>query len=376
MEVEVHTVWRRHLIWASLVIAGAISPSLPAAGGQSIYARRGPDGKLTFSNAPTEAGYESYQQSAGGAAKPGAAPVYGCDSASLHTVHALLDSYHGDPIVLRDAQADLAKILKADPNCALAYVELARAISRAGYIGGRDYDPEAMAAALRAVDHALSLSPDLFEAHLQRAYVALKQADVVAAQHSLDRTAALRPGDPEVDLLAASIADFLGDDAEVERRAQIILRDAADPGLRVGASSLLARISQGNGQLDRAVDAYQNIMAIDSNPWTKINYANLLTKMGQLDRSIEMARSALAEMDFPAGHRILSQAYAAKAEKYETGDLRQAATLYQQAMDADPANATARNSYIRVCNVLAEREHDPHWAEKAVAVAQRSRSDH
>ena len=368
-----HAMWRRQLMWASLVIAGAvILPSLPAAEGQSIYARRAPDGKVTFSNAPTEAGYETYQQSAGGSAKPGAAPVSGCDDASLHTVHALLDSHHGDSVVLRDAQADLAKILKANPNCALGYVELARAITRAGFIRGHEYDPAAVAAALRAVDHALSLAPDLFEAHLQRAYVALKQNDVAAARRSLERAAALRPGDPRVDLLAAVIADFAGDDAEAERRVPIILRNSADPVILVTAYEILAGIYQRNEEFDRADDAWKHIIAIDSNPWTKNDYAILLMKAEQFDRSIEMARSALAEMEFPAGHRTLSQAIGSKGEKYEAdGDLRQAVTLYQEAMDADPTYATVRDGYIRVCYFLADREHDQRWSEKAVAVAQR-----
>lgn len=277
-----------------------------------------------------------------------------CNPASVRAVHERLNTYRGDPRILHEVEAELRRILDADRRCAPAYVEKARWYSLSGHIQGDRYDQGFVAQASRAINHALALDPNSFEAHVERAYVSLYQRDFGAARIACDRAAELQPDQPEVDLLLGILANRAGDTAAAELHANAVLDNTTNRGLRNSAYEILADAYWSRGEFDRVVAVQEQALAMEDSAWRRHDLARALMAAKQYDRAIATARSALEQMDFPAGWQTLGQAYAGKArERVDQGALRNAAALYEQALHADPTNARARTELTEVRERLA-----------------------
>ena len=282
-----------------------------------------------------------------------------CNEASVRAVGDRLDSYRGDPSILHDAEVQLRQILDGDRRCATAYVQLARVFSLGGYIGGDKYDQNFIAQASRAINHALALDPNLFEAHIERAYVSLHQRDFRAVQIACDRAAELQPERPEVDLLLGTLANEHGEDATAEQHANAILDKTTDRALRNSAYEILVEVYWHRREFDRVVAIQEQALAMEDSAWRRHDLALALMDAKQYDRAIVTARSALEKMDFPAGWRTLAQAYVGKArEQVAHGALRDAAVSYEQAMHADPTYAPARDELSQLWERLIVAGHD------------------
>jgi tetratricopeptide (TPR) repeat protein len=82
---------------------------------------------------------------------------------------------------------------------------------------------------------------------------------------------------------------------------------------------------------------------IPPSPLDKSSYSQFLTTRGRYDEGIEAGKQAVALMDFPMGHHILSYAYYKKAADLLWKEKRpeEAKPYFTEALLHDPANADA-----------------------------------
>ena len=148
---------------------------------------------------------------------------------------------HAEAIVhLREAAA-------AGATNYLAHYYLAYALSRAGMGEGgympSGYPPEMATEMRAALRKAISLRPDFPESYHLLAWVSLVSGDNPAEGAQLIRQAiALAPGNQHYALILAQLYLRQEKFEEARRTAELLARDASDPGLRATAQSVLASI--------------------------------------------------------------------------------------------------------------------------------------
>jgi len=159
------------------------------------------------------------------------------------------------------AVAYFRRALEEDPNMALAWAGLAMSLD---YITGFDDGDftagfeEARASALRA----LEINPDLPEGHL--ALAGIQQShdwDWKAAEASLNRALALRPGDTEIRRELARLKDLRGKSEEAFSEYQLVAEQ--DP-LDLRAQMTLASAYGSRGRFDEAIGIFDDIL--EKNP--------------------------------------------------------------------------------------------------------------
>ena len=114
---------------------------------------------------------------------------------------------------LHNAIDQYAKATRLDPRYALAWSELSRTwrLLSGSYLGGTAAQ-EANAKARSAVDQALTLAPDLANAHLAQSVVRSRvDFDQRAAEAELRRALQLAPGDANVKSELGALLFNLGD---------------------------------------------------------------------------------------------------------------------------------------------------------------------
>jgi TolB-like protein/DNA-binding winged helix-turn-helix (wHTH) protein len=178
-----------------------------------------------------------------------------------------------------DKDADMAakyyeRATQLDPSYALAWVGLSRTRNRQANIGQIPAE-EGDRLARDAVERALSLNPNLAEAHAQMGRIKrLVDFDWAGADASIQRAVELEPGNPENVRLASFSAAMLG---------------RFDEGLQ------LAR---------RAVD----LDPLNSHSWEQLGETEFF--MGQLDEAAADSKKALElNPDIVSAHTSLSQIY-------------------------------------------------------------------
>lgn len=260
---------------------------------------------------------------------------------------AILDGYSGDPRDLEQAQALLAKLLKANPKSALGYAGLTRLTLKAGYLSGKRYQESAVSEALAHTNKALQLGPGLFEPWMQGGYAFLRAGDLAKAREMAARAASIQPESPRAALLQAAIADDEENDAEIVRWSEAALAKTTDKHLQANAYAYLTGVYKRRKDYEKAERVYlKRIELTPKNPWELMNYSNfLIEEVHHYDKAIDYAKRALAIMDFGMGHRVLSEAYRGKGGDLWNKMQRDASLEYfKAAVDEDPENPSAHFS--------------------------------
>lgn len=128
-----------------------------------------------------------------------------------------LDTYRGNGAILKQAKQRLDELLAADPNCVLAYKELARFHIMDGHISSLQFEPGSLESAESALNAALSVDPEYADAyvlfgHLYR--LMDRHDDAVAA---LERADAIGTDNPWLQL---NWADLLLDEGRPDEAVQ------------------------------------------------------------------------------------------------------------------------------------------------------------
>jgi tetratricopeptide (TPR) repeat protein len=158
----------------------------------------------------------------------------------------ILDREDGSP---DEAQGLLGKTLELEPGFALAYVELARCEERRAHLGGKSYSAEGLGKAMKNVEKAFELLPELLDAHIERANICRHQGDLQCTRDEATRIEALVPESFEASLVEAWLAEADGRARDAITHCQRALDRTDDRRQRTWAAELLAH------QADKAPDA-------------------------------------------------------------------------------------------------------------------------
>jgi tetratricopeptide (TPR) repeat protein len=226
---------------------------------------------------------------------------------------ALLDR-DGSP---DEAQALLNTTLEADPGFALAYVELARCEDRRAHLGGKSYSPEGLTQAMKNVEKAFELLPELLDAHIVRAQICVHQGDAQCGRDEAARIEALVPDSFEAALVEAWLAEADGRGRDAVTHAQRALDRTEDHRQRIWALGLLARQSEKVGDAAIAGGAYQQLLALEPKSIAANgDYCRFLADQKKWQETIDACTAALDLDDSADARESLGEACLQLGTKY------------------------------------------------------------
>lgn len=270
--------------------------------------------------------------------QPASAAAYHQAAKTLH------ENFNGQGAPLCTARALIREALKLDPNHAPSFVEAAWVEARLGYISGQNWQPEALARSRLLIEQALKLDPQLLDAWIEAGYGRLREKDIEGARQHAAEAQKLRAGAPVVQLLLASVARREGNLKDAVALAKEALPALQTRNQKVTVYEILTDAYKQWEDFESADQVYRKVIDLDPRaPWSHINYAGFLVNtVRDYDRAIEHGETALREMDFPAAHFTLSQAYYGKAIRLiETEQFEEAAPLLRLSLKHLPSNANA-----------------------------------
>jgi TolB-like protein/DNA-binding winged helix-turn-helix (wHTH) protein/lipoprotein NlpI len=168
-----------------------------------------------------------------------------------------------------DTDADMAakyfeRATQLDPSYALGWAWLSRARNWQANEGLIPME-EGRRLAREAVERALSLNPDLAEAHFQMGRIKQQvDYDWAGANASYQRAVALEPGNPENVRAAAYPALFLG---RFDQALQLARRAVDLDPLNADSWAVLAEIESYLGQLDQSAADSKKALELDPDHW-------------------------------------------------------------------------------------------------------------
>ncbi len=224
---------------------------------------------------------------------------------------AEIDAWSGES--LAHAETLLRQVLAKNERHAPAYVGLARIEMDRGYIAGDEWKPENLRAAHVMLDRADALAPRLPAAWISRARVYNAQKDAANTTRVTKELEAMAPDDPDVVLVLAVLASDRHDWDEAERRATAILSRPVRASVACAAYGILGDVYEARGDTGAEKQTYE--LALEADPdraWSMGNFAQFLSREGDQDAAIAMAKRALARRDYGHARHTLARAYARK----------------------------------------------------------------
>ena len=200
-----------------------------------------------------------------------------------------------DPLALQRAVDRFEESLGIDPDFAPAHAAISEALS-AQSIGLGLASHDTMPRARRAADRALALAPELADAHVARALVAMfYERDYPEAKRGFDRALALNPNYADAyvwsEFYWTYVAGVFESAAAASRRAQEL--SPLDPSIRIRTGTVLYIF----GRFDQAEAFLRESIA--ANPGSGMEHLALgdaLLRMGRIDEAVDEVNQSLALM--------------------------------------------------------------------------------
>ncbi|NIJ06683.1 serine/threonine-protein kinase [Sphingomonas vulcanisoli] len=191
----------------------------------------------------------------------------------------------------RVAIAQFDQAIAVDPSYARAYAARAQAIARmASSFSSAAAATAQYADAQASARHAISLAPDLAQAHLAAGYVQVTQLHVAAAQPYYERAYALGAGDSGILSVYAAFMSRIGRDAAAVAAAERAV--SLDP-LNPLAFALKAAALGGAGRFPESLAAYR--AALKLNPQASFLHGNSGTILYLIGKTDEAAQEFAQE---------------------------------------------------------------------------------
>ncbi|WP_437624537.1 protein kinase domain-containing protein [Sorangium sp. So ce1151] len=284
-------------------------------------------------------------------------PSPSVEASLVRDANALLDEGRSQK-VYRQARVLLEQAIRANPTYAPAHAALGRVEYKSGYLRYSEYNPDSLARAHEHAAKALELDPRCLDAHLVKGWTYVFQKDYGEARKRVEAAEALRPGDPDVHLLAADLAGREGKTEEALEHAKQIIEASKDPRVLARAYDTLTEVYTAMREWGAADDAYLATIRLDPrSAWAKGNYAAFLARREEYDRAVDMARAALATADYPMGHKILADALCGKGRQLlARQDFEGARAQFLAAKEAHPGSAEPPLGLALYFRARAEKE--------------------
>jgi len=273
--------------------------------------------------------------------------------ASLQKARGLIDDNRAyvDNSRLDEAMAITTHLMTTQPQIALAYVQAARARAQGGHVAqNKSADAEQLARG------AIELDADNCEAHCVLAGLLYHQKRYEEGLKELD--AADRTG-CDYPWRHVNRGRILNEQQRYDEAAKAFAQ--VQPG---SADQHNARDAYVQAQHGLAWIAYRHDdakalhdltlaalkQADDADPWARGNASDLLTRAGNFEEAIELAREALKRKDYPAGREDLANALYGQSLWLSSrpGDVD--ANARATAMEAEAA--AVDSNFVRAGNVL------------------------
>lgn len=197
-----------------------------------------------------------------------------------------------DPQALATAVGHFSEALAIDPDFAPAHAAISEALS-AQSIGLGLASHDTMPRAQQAADRALALAPDLADAHVARALVALfYERDYAQAKKGFDRALALNPNYADAyvwsEFYWTYIAGVFEAALAATRRAQEL--SPLDPSVRVRSGTVLYIF----GRYEEAEEHFRRLVAENPNSFMeRLGLADTLLRVGRYSEANEEVNRAL-----------------------------------------------------------------------------------
>lgn len=252
----------------------------------------------------------------------------------------LIDSYRGRTEKIYEAIGCLNKVLKIDPNYALAYVGMARATRCLGYINNENFEPGTLEQCQLYLDKAMQIDPNLPQAYITSYYNYKYRKDLLTAKKMFKEAERLAPDAPDVVLISARFAAQEKRTDEAINLAKKTVEISNNERIINSAYRLIRDIYIENKQYSLAEEVYLKIIELEpDSAWAKSNYSSFLIRFRKdYDKAIEYVKLALEQMDFGMGHRILSKACYQKGYDlcWNKKEYKSAIEYFELAVENDP----------------------------------------
>ena len=183
------------------------------------------------------------------------------------------------------------KALERDPHAALVWVELGRAYYTQGGLGWAPWS-RAVDRGRQAAERALSIEPDLADAHGFMARIHMETWDWRAAEASFARALELDPSSANVLRGAGTMSWALGRWEEARTR---LMRSLEQDPLSTGSHQVLGTVLRGMGRFAEAEASVRR--ALELAPEGVMNHAHYALLLIAMDRKDEALREAARERD-------------------------------------------------------------------------------
>lgn len=189
-----------------------------------------------------------------------------------------------------------------------------RVAQDAAYLHNDKYEPVGLVRARVLIDKASKLAPRDPDVWRRVAYVAFAQKKLDDAAAATAKAGVLDPGSVWQKRCELELA--IHQKAARERRfalAKALLE--SDPTDAYGLSAML-KIFKERGEWEAAESIYKSQLVLEPNSaWLAGRVADFYTLQRKPEKALEMARRALAIMDYGVGHRVLGDAFLEQAHQ-------------------------------------------------------------
>jgi tetratricopeptide (TPR) repeat protein len=204
-------------------------------------------------------------------------------------------------------------------------------------------NPDRVEAARAQLDQAVAMQPDAFAGRWQRAQLLFDQDEYEAALADVDVALRAAPADLRVRHLRLQLLTELDRMADARAEANVLV---ASPYVESVPSVLAeaAAVAAGIGRIDEAIGELRRYLVTSPDDYTE--WDTLAELYAVADRT-EEARAARQNAGIAQRNLVLmSHAHALRAER--RGDREEAASLFRNALELDPAYAPAQHALRRL----------------------------
>ncbi len=238
-------------------------------------------------------------------------------------------SMFGGGDAIEKAAASYREAIQIDPGFALAYGALAElhVVLSIGFAARPSR--ELMPRAKKAAERALTLDPNLAEAHLARALVAMYyEWDYSAAKAGIDRAIAISPSSVDAHFWAEFYYTYV--ERNFEKAVAANRRAAELDPLDLSVSSRLAQVLLLFDHLDEAIERLEQILRLDRDYMVAyLELADAYSRKGDGERSMAAAQRA---MDLSSG-KAVAAAGVVILMAAQSGDVARARELLRELTD-------------------------------------------
>ena len=229
--------------------------------------------------------------------------------ARFNAARSILNSWRGEKVMLKRADALLQGVLGKDPEFAPAYREYGRLAIMAGFINSEESADPPMVVAEKMIWRSIEIEPDYADAYVLLGHLYANMNRYGDAENALRKAEAIGTEIPWLDLNWAELLDKTGRYEEALSRYRGVVergtsnRKAYAAALD-GVATTLIRLNRN----DEAKEGYQALIEYEpDSAWNWGDYASfLLYRYGDADGAIENASKALSLMDYGMGRFTLA----------------------------------------------------------------------